>query len=291
MPSDRTSVQLSLGRIFPPVSTCISNTTFISGNCLFNTRADSPLLSSTSIFGLASSMTPGMPKSRLSALLEMPRAPFEPLLAKICSLSPPQVHPVLCTFPGPKPLGPKERTSSSADNTSTSTLLLLYLPTYPSTPLPTTFHCSPLPMATNSERCLVQNFLPAATRCGTPWASLQSPATASESVELLSCLSEESPPDIVKSLGRWTSDSLLRYWRSLEDIATRHIAISSSAPASVGVAGLPGGCASSSAPSSPRVGRIRLRLPAHPRLGLRPPTNSRVRSHSNSHPHHGPELH
>ena len=131
-------------------------------------------------------------------------------------------------------------------------------------------------------------------RCNAVWGPLGFPTISGHCFRIggtTELLVRGVPPDIVKSLGRWTSDSFLRYWRSLEDIATRHIAISSSAPASVGVVGLPGGCASSSAPSSPRVGRIRLRLPAHPRLGLRPPTNSRVRSRSDSHPLSGRELH
>jgi hypothetical protein len=129
-------------------------------------------------------------------------------------------------------------------------------------------------------------------RCNAIWGPLGFPTITGHSFRIggtTELLVRGVPPDIVKCLGRWSSDSFLRYWRSLEDIASRHVAVPSSAPVGVGVLGLPGACASSSAPPSPRVGRIRLRLPAHPSFGLRPPTNSRVRSRPDSRPRR--ELH
>jgi hypothetical protein len=32
-----------------------------------------------------------------------------------------------------------------------------------------------------------------------------------------------TPPDVVKATGRWSSDSFLRYWRSLDDIAPHYL--------------------------------------------------------------------
>jgi hypothetical protein len=32
-----------------------------------------------------------------------------------------------------------------------------------------------------------------------------------------------TPPDVVKATGRWSSQSFLRYWRSLDQIAPHHI--------------------------------------------------------------------
>jgi hypothetical protein len=78
------------------------------------------------------------------------------------------------------------------------------------------------------------------------------------------------PPDVVRMLGRWSSDSFLRYWRCLDSIAPLYVASlpnSSSPAASSGGLGLPRGRASSSAPAPPRCGRIRLRLTAPPRHG------------------------
>ena len=109
--------------------------------------------------------------------------------------------------------------------------------------------------------------------CNEIWTPLGFPSITGHSFRIggtTELLVRGVPPDIVKSLGRWSSNSFLRYWRSLENIASCHIAISPSPPAGLGVSGLPGGCASSSAPASPRVGRTRLRLPSHPRIVLGP---------------------
>jgi hypothetical protein len=32
-----------------------------------------------------------------------------------------------------------------------------------------------------------------------------------------------TPPDVVKATGRWSSESFLRYWRSLDALAPRYI--------------------------------------------------------------------
>ena len=63
-------------------------------------------------------------------------------------------------------------------------------------------------------------------RCNAIWAILGYPRTTGHSFRIggtTELLIAGTPPDIVKTTGRWSSESFLRYWRSLEDIAPLHI--------------------------------------------------------------------
>ncbi|KIM36884.1 hypothetical protein M413DRAFT_48478, partial [Hebeloma cylindrosporum] len=54
------------------------------------------------------------------------------------------------------------------------------------------------------------------TRCNQIWSSLGYPRTTGHSFRIggtTELLTSSVPPDVVKSMGRWSSDSFLRYWR------------------------------------------------------------------------------
>jgi hypothetical protein len=113
------------------------------------------------------------------------------------------------------------------------------------------------------------------SRCNSVWLQNGFPAITGHSFRIggtTELLVRGVPPDIVKMLSRWSSDSFLRYWRHLDSIAPLYVsclqppscsipsAISSSSAPSARDMGLPRGRASSSALASPRCGRIRLHL-------------------------------
>ena len=59
-------------------------------------------------------------------------------------------------------------------------------------------------------------------RCNEVWATFGYPRTTGHSFRIggtTHLLLAGIPPDVVKVMGRWSSDSFLRYWRHLEDIA------------------------------------------------------------------------
>jgi hypothetical protein len=63
-------------------------------------------------------------------------------------------------------------------------------------------------------------------RCNEIWHSLGYPRTTGHCFRIggtTELLIAGTPPDVVKATGRWSSDSFLRYWRSLDDIAPQHI--------------------------------------------------------------------
>ena len=63
-------------------------------------------------------------------------------------------------------------------------------------------------------------------RCNTIWRQLGYPRIAGHCFRIggtTELLVAGTPPDIVKATGRWSSDSFMRYWRSLDDIAPRHV--------------------------------------------------------------------
>jgi hypothetical protein len=63
-------------------------------------------------------------------------------------------------------------------------------------------------------------------RCNTIWSALGYPRTIGHCFRIggtTELLILGTPPDVVKATGRWSSDSFLRYWRSLEETAPRHI--------------------------------------------------------------------
>ena len=63
-------------------------------------------------------------------------------------------------------------------------------------------------------------------RCNDVWQSLSYPRTTSHCFRIggmTKLLIAGTPPDVVKATGRWSSDSFLRYWRSLDDIAPQYI--------------------------------------------------------------------
>lgn len=67
------------------------------------------------------------------------------------------------------------------------------------------------------------NFL---NRCNEIWQPLGYPHTAGHCFRIggtTELLIAGTPPDVVKATGRWSSDSFLRYWRSLDDIAPQHL--------------------------------------------------------------------
>ena len=63
-------------------------------------------------------------------------------------------------------------------------------------------------------------------RCNAIWTVLGYPRTTGHSFRIggtTELLVAGIPPDVVRTTGRWSSESFLRYWRSLEDIAPLHI--------------------------------------------------------------------
>jgi hypothetical protein len=63
-------------------------------------------------------------------------------------------------------------------------------------------------------------------RCNAIWSVLGYPRTTGHCFRIggtTELLILGTPPDVVKATGRWSSDSFLRYWRSLEEIAPRYI--------------------------------------------------------------------
>ena len=63
-------------------------------------------------------------------------------------------------------------------------------------------------------------------RCNEIWHPLGYPRTTGHCFRIggtTELLIAGTPPDVVKATGRWSSDSFMRYWRSLDDIAPRYI--------------------------------------------------------------------
>lgn len=63
-------------------------------------------------------------------------------------------------------------------------------------------------------------------RCNEIWHPLGYPKTTGHCFRIggtTELLVAGTPPDVVKAMGRWSSDSFLRYWRTLDDIAPRHV--------------------------------------------------------------------
>jgi len=62
-------------------------------------------------------------------------------------------------------------------------------------------------------------------RCNTIWQKLGYPRTTGHCFRIggtTELLIAGVPPEIVKSMGRWSSDAFFRYWRSLEDIVPQY---------------------------------------------------------------------
>jgi hypothetical protein len=63
-------------------------------------------------------------------------------------------------------------------------------------------------------------------RCNAIWSALGYPRTTGHCFRIggtTELLVAGTPTDVVKATGRWSSDSFLRYWRSLDVIAPQHI--------------------------------------------------------------------
>jgi hypothetical protein len=63
-------------------------------------------------------------------------------------------------------------------------------------------------------------------RCNTIWSSLGYPRTTGHCFRIggtTELLVAGTPPDVVKVMGRWSSGSFLRYWRSLDNIVPLHV--------------------------------------------------------------------
>ena len=63
-------------------------------------------------------------------------------------------------------------------------------------------------------------------RCNEIWHRFGYPCTTGHCFRIggtTELLIAGTPPDVVKAMGRWSSDSFLRYWRSLDDIALQYI--------------------------------------------------------------------
>ena len=63
-------------------------------------------------------------------------------------------------------------------------------------------------------------------RCDAVWSLLGYPRTVGHSFRIggtTELLIAGTPPDIVKVMGRWSSDSFLRYWRSLDALAPQYV--------------------------------------------------------------------
>ncbi|KAG1791073.1 uncharacterized protein HD556DRAFT_1241183 [Suillus plorans] len=102
-------------------------------------------------------------------------------------------------------------------------------------------------------RCLTRRKL--LTRCNSIWAAAGIPFASGHSFHIggtTELLLSGVPPDVVKALGRWSSDAFLCYWRNLDLLALRHI--ENLPPA------LHNGSAFSRSGSVPRSSSQRLRL-------------------------------
>jgi hypothetical protein len=63
-------------------------------------------------------------------------------------------------------------------------------------------------------------------RCNAIWGTLGYPRTTGHCFRIggtTELLLAGTPPEVVKATGRWTSESFLRYWRSLDDLAPQYI--------------------------------------------------------------------
>jgi hypothetical protein len=63
-------------------------------------------------------------------------------------------------------------------------------------------------------------------RCNDIWTTLGYPRTTGHSFRIggtTELLVAGTPPDVVKATGRWSSESFLRYWRTLDALAPQHI--------------------------------------------------------------------
>ena len=63
-------------------------------------------------------------------------------------------------------------------------------------------------------------------RCNEIWQALGYPRTTGHCFRIggtTELLISGTPPEVVKATGRWSSESFLRYWRSLDDIAPQYI--------------------------------------------------------------------
>ena len=63
-------------------------------------------------------------------------------------------------------------------------------------------------------------------RCNSIWSTFGYPHTTGHSFRIggtTELLTAGVPPEIVRATGRWSSESFFRYWRSLDDIAPRHV--------------------------------------------------------------------
>jgi hypothetical protein len=67
-----------------------------------------------------------------------------------------------------------------------------------------------------------QRFL---TRCNEIWTKRDFPRVTGHCFRIggtTELLLAGVPPDVVKKMGRWNSDSFLRYWRSVDELANLH---------------------------------------------------------------------
>ncbi|KAF9224483.1 hypothetical protein BS17DRAFT_641968, partial [Gyrodon lividus] len=79
-------------------------------------------------------------------------------------------------------------------------------------------------LSTRGWRCLTKKILLAC--CNSIWLAAGIPAITGHSFRIggtTELLLTGVPPDIVKALGRWSSDAFLRYWHSLELLAPLHM--------------------------------------------------------------------
>ena len=63
-------------------------------------------------------------------------------------------------------------------------------------------------------------------RCNEIWHPLGYPKTTGHCFRIggtTELLVAGTPPDVVKAMGRWSSDSFMRYWRALDDIAPKYV--------------------------------------------------------------------
>jgi hypothetical protein len=63
-------------------------------------------------------------------------------------------------------------------------------------------------------------------RCNDIWSSLGYPHTTGHCFRIggtTELLIAGTPPDVVRATGRWSSESFLHYWHSLDQIAPLHI--------------------------------------------------------------------